>query len=154
MIREDRDGGSGMDISGNIVDVFNSRVYAGTVLVRDGRIAEIREGGESRKTWIIPGFVDSHVHIESSMLIPSEFARLAAVHGTVAAVCDPHEIANVLGVEGVEFMLENARSSQFRFYFGAPSCVPATPFETAGGLLGPAEIDYLLKKKEIKFLAE
>ncbi len=143
-----------MEISGNIVDVINSRVYAGTILVRDGRIAEIREDGESHKTWIIPGFVDSHVHIESSMLIPSEFARLAAVHGTVAAVCDPHEIANVLGVEGVEFMLANARSSPFGFCFGAPSCVPATPFETAGGSLGPAEIEYLVQKNEIKFLAE
>ena len=88
------------------------------------------------------------------MLIPSEFARLAAVHGTVAAVCDPHEIANVLGVDGVEFMLENARSSPFGFCFGAPSCVPATPFETAGGSLGPAEIEYLVQKDEIKFLAE
>lgn len=142
-----------MKISGNIVDAVKSRIYAGTVLVRNGRIEEIVEGG-SYNTWIIPGFVDSHVHVESSLLAPSEFARLAAVHGTVAAVCDPHEIANVLGMEGVEFMIENGRSVPFRFAFGAPSCVPATPFETAGASVGPAEIESLLQRNDVKFLAE
>jgi adenine deaminase len=142
-----------MKISGNIVDVFNSRVRPGTILVRKGRIAQIAEGG-SPDTWIIPGFVDSHVHVESSLLAPSEFARLAAVHGTVAAVCDPHEIANVLGTGGVEFMLADGGASPFRFCFGAPSCVPATPFETAGASLGPREIETLLKRKDVGFLAE
>jgi len=135
------------------MDVVKSRIYAGTVLVRNGRIEEIVEGG-SYNTWIIPGFVDSHVHVESSLLAPSEFARLAAVYGTVAAVCDPHEIANVLGMEGVEFMIENGRSVPFRFAFGAPSCVPATPFETAGACVGPAEIESLLQRNDVKFLAE
>jgi len=142
-----------MNISGNIVDIVNSRIYPGTVLVRNGRIEKIDEGGKYN-TWLIPGFVDAHVHVESSLLTPSEFARLAAVHGTVAAVCDPHEIANVLGIEGVEFMIADGGTVPFRFCFGAPSCVPATPFETAGASLGPAEIESLLKRKDVKFLAE
>lgn len=142
-----------MMISGNIVDLLDSRIYPGTITVRNGRIEEIVEGGKYN-TWIIPGFVDSHVHVESSLLAPSEFARLAAVHGTVAAVCDPHEIANVLGMEGVEFMIENGGTVPFGFYFGAPSCVPATPFETAGASIGPAEIETLLQRNDVKFLAE
>lgn len=142
-----------MNISGNIVDVLDRRIYPGTILVRNGRITQITEGGD-RDTWIIPGFIDSHVHLESSMMVPSEFARLASVHGTVAAVCDPHEIANVLGIEGVEFMITNGAAVPFRFCFGAPSCVPATPFETAGAALGPAQIESLLQRKDVKFLAE
>ncbi len=107
-----------------------------------------------RTAYICPGFIDAHVHIESSMLVPSEFARIAVVHGTVATVSDPHEIANVLGAAGVEFMIENARHTPFHFYFGAPSCVPATSFETAGAALGSDEVDQLLGRPEIKYLSE
>lgn len=104
--------------------------------------------------YILPGFVDAHVHIESSMLVPTEFARLAVVHGTVATVSDPHEIGNVLGVKGVEFMIENSKETPFKFYFGAPSCVPATTFETAGAVINATDVDYLLSKPEIHYLAE
>ncbi|MEI7662967.1 MAG: adenine deaminase, partial [Bacteroidota bacterium] len=104
--------------------------------------------------FILPGLIDAHIHVESSMLIPSEFARLAVVHGTVGTVSDPHEIANVLGVSGVKFMIENGNSVPFKFNFGAPSCVPATPFETAGAELGIEEVEALLQMPEIKYLSE
>ena len=106
-----------MHISGNIVDLFRSEVYSGTLEVRDGRIAGINRDDRRYGTFLMPGFIDAHVHIESSLLVPSEFARLAVVHGTVAAVADPHEIANVLGVEGVEYMIENARRNAFQVLF-------------------------------------
>jgi adenine deaminase len=102
----------------------------------------------------MPGFIDAHVHVESSMLVPSEFARLAVCHGTVATISDPHEIANVCGIEGVEYMIENGNLVPFKFYFGAPSCVPATPFETAGAEIGIDDINLLLKRKDIVYLAE
>ena len=126
-----------MTISGNIVDVFNGRCFFGKCTVGNGRIISIGESGEEqpRQPYLMPGFIDAHVHIESSMLVPTEFARLAVVHGTVATVSDPHEIANVLGVEGVEYMLDNAAKTPLKCYFGVPSCVPATQFETAGGKL-------------------
>ncbi|MBF0410559.1 MAG: adenine deaminase [Candidatus Riflebacteria bacterium] len=144
-----------MTISGNIADVINQEFYPGTIYVRNGKIAEIkREPGKIYPLYIVPGLVDSHVHIESSMVVPTEFARAASVHGTVAAVSDPHEIANVLGMKGVEFMLENARNTPFKFAFGAPSCVPATTFETSGQTLGQVETDELLSRKDIKYLSE
>jgi adenine deaminase len=141
-------------VSGQIVDLRTKSIYRGTVTVSDGKIASITQDNNQEPYCILPGFIDSHVHIESSMLIPSEFARLAVIHGTVATVSDPHEIANVLGIEGVEYMIENGRQVPFHFYFGAPSCVPATQFETAGAQLGANEIEYLLKQDEIKYLAE
>ncbi len=104
--------------------------------------------------FILPGLIDAHVHIESSMLVPSEFARLAVVHGTVATVSDPHEIANVLGIAGVDYMVENGKTVPFKFYFGAPSCVPATAFESSGANLGPEDMDKLLTRPEIKYMAE
>ncbi|MBF0566667.1 MAG: adenine deaminase [Nitrospirae bacterium] len=148
--------------SGNIVDLFDNVIYSGTIEVRNGRIFSITRGGghydttpyNATGTTIIPGLVDAHVHVESSMLVPSEFARLASIHGTVATVSDPHEIANVMGVDGVRYMIENGRSVPFKFYFGAPSCVPATPFETNGASLGPEEVEALLKLKEVKYLSE
>jgi adenine deaminase len=143
-----------MFLSGHIVDVVNRRVYPGTIWVENGRIARIEEGPVQAESYIIPGLIDAHVHIESSMLAPAEFARLAVVHGTVGTVSDPHEIANVLGVEGVEYMIDNGRQVPFRFCFGAPSCVPATPFESSGASLSPSDIDKLLQKKEIRYLAE
>ncbi|HNX43456.1 MAG TPA: adenine deaminase [Bacteroidales bacterium] len=141
-------------ISGNIVDVVRGVIFKGTVTVENGIIASVTESGCVDGQYILPGFVDAHVHVESSMLVPTEFARLAVVHGTVASVSDPHEIANVLGLDGVKFMIENSRKTPFRFCFGAPSCVPATPFETSGATLGLAEVEELLKMQEIGYLAE
>lgn len=145
-----------MKISGNIVDIKGKRIYAGTVHVQYGRIDRIEETGpeQAGDRYILPGFIDAHVHIESSMVVPSEFARMAVVHGTVATVSDPHEIGNVLGVAGVEYMIANGRQVPFKFYFGAPSCVPATTFETAGATIGVDDVDALLKKDEVRYLAE
>lgn len=142
------------EISGNIVDVVNRRIFQGTLRVVDGKILEIREEQTEEVQYILPGFIDAHIHIESSMLIPSEFARIAVIHGTVGTVSDPHEIANVLGTDGVKFMIENGRKVPFKFNFGAPSCVPATAFETAGAHLGVSEIGDLLRMPEIKYLSE
>lgn len=119
-------------VSGQIVDIVNSRIFKGTIEVDNGKIINIIEEDNDSKQIIMPGFIDSHVHIESSLLVPTEFARLAVVQGTVATVSDPHEIANVLGVEGVKYMIEIGKKSPFKFYFGAPSCVPATTFESSG----------------------
>ena len=141
-------------ISGNIVDVVNRRIYPGTVTVENSKILQIEENNNSYEDYIMPGFIDSHVHVESSMLIPSEFARLAVVHGTVATVSDPHEIGNVLGIEGVRYMIENGKKVPFKFYFGAPSCVPATSFETAGAEIGPEEIRELFVRDGLHYLSE
>lgn len=145
---------STFEIQGNIVDVVGKRIFQGTLVVRDGKIEAIREEPVASPEYILPGLIDAHVHIESSMLIPSEFARLAVVHGTVGTVSDPHEIANVLGVPGVRFMIANGKKVRFKFNFGAPSCVPATPFETAGARLGIDEVQELLQMPEIKYLSE
>ncbi|MFH1320623.1 MAG: adenine deaminase [Bacteroidota bacterium] len=141
-------------ISGNIVDVVNHRIFPGEVLVEHGRIKAISECKVKNSAFIMPGFTDAHIHIESSMLIPSGFARLAVVHGTVGTVSDPHEIANVLGVEGVKYMIENGKKVPFKFCFGAPSCVPATDFETAGAEIDARGVEELMKMEEIKYLAE
>ena len=141
-------------VSGNIVDALNSVIYAGTMVIKDGKITAIEKEFVTYNNFIVPGLVDAHVHIESSMLVPAEFARLAAVHGTVAAVADPHEIANVLGVEGIDFMLENGKRQGFKFYFGAPSCVPSNRLETTGAAIGLKEVQELLARNEIKFLGE
>ena len=141
-------------VSGNIVDALSDVIYAGTLMIKDGRIADIYRESGSYNSYIVPGLVDSHVHIESSMLVPSEFARIAVSHGTVAAVADPHEIANVLGVEGIDFMIENGRQQPFKFYFGAPPCVPATRFESSGATIGREEIEGLMGRDEIRFMGE
>ncbi|MDY6837502.1 MAG: adenine deaminase [Thermodesulfobacteriota bacterium] len=141
-------------ISGNIVDALNSETYPGTLKVSNGKIVDITRDRSHYDIFIIPGLIDAHVHIESSMLTPSEFARLAVIHGTVATVSDPHEIANVLGIDGVDYMIEDGQKVPLKFYFGAPSCVPATNFETAGAELGPEAVEMLLKRDEIKFLSE
>jgi len=142
------------ELSGRIVDVVKRRIFEGVIQVDNGVIVKINERPVESTQYILPGFIDSHIHIESSMLIPSEFARLAVVHGTVGTVSDPHEIANVLGISGVKFMISNGSRVPFRFNFGAPSCVPATSFETAGATLGPAELDELLQLTEIRYLSE
>ena len=134
-------------ISANICDVVAGEIFPGTVVVRHGRIASVTRTEGEYHTYLMPGFVDAHVHIESSMLVPSEFARMAVVHGTVATVSDPHEIANVLGVPGVEYMIENGKQVPFKFNFGAPSCVPATAFESAGATIGVEETARLLQKE-------
>src|SRR6195952_1727488 len=143
-------------ITGNIVDIRNHEIYPGKVTIEDGKISGIEKADakELYNHFIMPGFIDAHVHVESSMLVPSEFAKLAVVHGTVATISDPHEIANVCGLQGVEFMIENGKTVPFKFHFGAPSCVPATIFETAGAALNANEVDLLLQKNEIHYLSE
>ena len=145
------------NISIQLVDILNKSIYPASVTIADGRIQSIQTIEEreiTTKGYLMPGFIDSHVHIESSMLIPSEFARLAVVHGTVGTVSDPHEIANVCGMEGVEFMIANGKQVPFKFNFGAPSCVPATIFETAGAALDSKDVTALLQKPEVKYLSE
>lgn len=141
-------------ISGNIVDVLQEKIYPGTLEIRDGRIISLRRDSRQYSTYIVPGLIDAHVHIESSMLVPAEFGRLAVIHGTVGVVSDPHEIANVLGIAGVRHMLSNSRMSPVTFCFGAPSCVPATAFETAGAHFGIAETEELLGDSAIAYLSE
>jgi adenine deaminase len=141
-------------ISENIVNVVKKRIFPGTITIENGSIGNIQEDNAHYHTTILPGFIDTHIHIESSMLPPAEFARLAVVHGTVATVSDPHEIANVLGIAGVRYMIENGNQTPFKFYFSTPSCVPATSFETAGASLGTMEIEELLQQEEIKYLRE
>lgn len=143
-----------MNIQGKLVDIKHKKILDVSINFSENGIESIQEIDNAPEQYLLPGFVDSHIHIESSMLIPSEFARLAVVHGTVSTVSDPHEIANVLGVEGVEFMIENGKKVPFKFNFGAPSCVPATTFETAGAVVSPEDIQKLLQKEEIKYLAE
>lgn len=141
-------------ISGNIVDVVNNEIYAGTIQIKNGKIHKIIRKNGQFKTFILPGFIDSHIHIESSMLIPSEFARTAVKNGMTAVVADPHEIANVLGIEGINYMIKNGKQVPFKFYFGAPSCVPATSHETSGAKINADEIRKLLKREDIKYLGE
>ncbi len=143
-----------MKISGHIIDILGKQIYPGTVTVENGRIQSITPADKVPDQYILPGFVDAHIHIESSMLAPSEFARIAVVHGTVSTVSDPHEIANVLGVKGVRFMVDNGKQTPFKFNFGAPSCVPATTFETAGAVVSAEDIDELLSDPDIRYLAE
>jgi adenine deaminase len=143
-----------MIVQGNIVDLHNKRIFKGEVEVENGKILEIREAHHNQENFILPGFVDAHIHIESSMLVPSEFAKIAVKHGTVATVSDPHEIANVLGVKGVEFMIENGKKVPLKFNFGAPSCVPATSFESAGAIIDAADIKLMMENTDIKYLAE
>jgi len=143
-----------MTITGNIIDIQKRNTFHGTITVADGIIQSIVPVPGESKQYLLPGFVDAHIHIESSMLVPSEFAKMAVVHGTVATVSDPHEIANVMGMEGVEYMIENGKKVPLKFNFGAPSCVPATTFETAGATLDVADIETLMKNPEVRYLAE
>jgi len=141
-------------IEGQYVDIPGRMTYPARITVENRRIAALQRLPSAGPLFIMPGFVDAHVHIESSMLVPSEFARLAVVQGTVATVSDPHEIANVCGMEGVEYMINDGKQVNFKFYFGAPSCVPATPFETAGGEISAADIESLLARNDVVYLAE
>jgi len=143
-------------ITGNIIDIKSKNIYWGELEITNGIITSIKEISEERinESYLLPGFIDSHVHIESSMLVPSEFARLAVVHGTVGTISDPHEIANVCGLEGVTYMIENGNTVPFKFNFGAPSCVPATVFETAGATIDASDVETLLQMDEIRYLSE
>ncbi len=143
-------------ITGMIVDVVGKKIFPGEIAVENGRIISVKELPKeaTKDQYILPGLIDAHVHIESSMLVPSEFAGIAVTHGTVATVSDPHEIANVLGTKGVDFMIRNGKKVPLKFYFGAPSCVPATPFETSGAELDADSIRELLSREEVKYLAE
>lgn len=141
-------------ITANFIDLELNTISVKKITVQDQKIAAIEHSNEQAEPYVLPGFVDAHVHIESSMLPPSEFARMAVAHGTVATVSDPHEIANVLGKNGVDFMIESASRSPFYFHFGVPSCVPATSFETAGATLDAKEVGELLEREDLSYLAE
>jgi len=141
-------------LSGQVVDVVSGNIFPGKVEVVHGKISSVIPCEVVETQFILPGLIDAHVHIESSMLVPAEFARLAVVHGTTATVSDPHEISNVLGLEGVDFMISNGKLSPFKFHFGAPSCVPATGFESSGAIISSAEIDKLLQRDDIFYLSE
>lgn len=144
-------------IRGQVVDIMNQRIFYGEVTTGGGKIISVTplDGSpDDNAGFILPGFIDSHVHIESSMLVPAEFAKLAVVHGTVGTISDPHEIANVCGVEGVQFMIDNGKTVPFKFHFGAPSCVPATVFETAGAEVNAGDVDRLLQSDDIYYLSE
>jgi len=156
---------NGFTVTGRLVDILNNKIYEADVKVEAGKIISITQNPSKRGTvennnsdkllpYLLPGFVDAHVHIESSMLIPAQFARLAVVHGTVATVSDPHEIANVCGVAGVEYMIDNGNTVPFKFAFGAPGCVPATVFETAGAAINSKDIEALLNRSDINYLTE
>ena len=137
-------------ITGKLVNTQEKKIYTAAITVVNGKITAITPVDEkdAAQHYLLPGFIDSHVHIESSMLVPRQFARLAVVHGTVATISDPHEIANVCGMKGVEYMIDNGKTVPFKFFFGAPSCVPATTFETAGATLDTAEVAALLQKEQ------
>lgn len=149
-----------MSFTAYILDVLTNSVYSARITINNGVFEEIvpivsdDNLSVDVEGLLIPGFIDSHIHIESSMLTPAQFAKIAVRHGTTSVVCDPHEIANVCGIEGIEFMIENARQVPFNFYFSAPSCVPATTFETAGATLNSDDIEFLLKKDEVVALGE
>ncbi|PZF72373.1 adenine deaminase [Taibaiella soli] len=141
-------------IAGRYIDLFQRKIYPAEITVTDGIITAVTEKENVPQQYILPGFVDAHVHIESSMLIPTAFARLAVVHGTVATISDPHEIANVCGVPGVQYMIDNSKQTPFKIFFGAPSCVPATFFETAGAHLDAPTVAELLQHPDIWYLTE
>lgn len=159
-----------LSLSGQIVDVVKRCIFKGKLIARNGRILHVEHIPASKKPlqcsdhgilqnlpagpYILPGLIDAHVHIESSMLVPSAFARLATIHGTVGTVSDPHEIANVLGMEGVRFMINSGKRVPFHFNFGAPSCVPATSFESTGASITTDNIRELLEMDEVKYLSE
>ena len=143
-------------LTANILNLFDKSIYYGTIHLDRGRIAQIDRLGAERagEPYVLPGFVDAHVHVESSLLTPTQFARLAVVHGTISTVSDPHEIGNVLGIAGVDYMLNETERTPFKFCFGAPSCVPATPFETAGAIISVNDVKDLLGRRNIGYLAE
>jgi len=141
-------------LKGNILNVFTGDIYPAEIIIQDGIIKIVRKIQGNFDGILLPGFIDSHTHIESSLMTPSSFAEATIPHGTTAVISDPHEIANVMGIEGIEFMIEDSKRVPLKFFFTAPSCVPATEFETAGAKIGLEEIKALLKRDEIVALGE
>lgn len=146
---------SNIEITGNIVDIVNKNIFPGKIISHNGKISSIEPLPDQKyNNFILPGFIDSHIHIESSMLVPSSFARLACIYGTVATISDPHEIANILGVAGVKYMIEDGKKTPLKIYFSAPSCVPTTSFETAGASITTYDIEQLFKEESLLYLGE
>ena len=143
-----------MKISGNLIDIHSRSIFPASITVEEGTIRSVERTNSAGDLFIMPGLIDSHIHIESSMVTPGAFAGAAIKQGTTAVVSDPHEIANVMGLEGVRFMIREGNSTPLKFNFGAPSCVPATAFEESGAYLGPKEIDELMSGSDIKYLSE
>ena len=141
-------------IEGQYVDIVGKNIFPAAITIHQGSIVSIEKIQSAPSVFLLPGFIDAHVHIESSMLIPSSFAKLAVTHGTIGTISDPHEIANVCGVEGVHYMIYNGKKVPFHFFFGAPSCVPATEFETAGAAIRSDAVANLLANKDIYYLSE
>ena len=141
-------------IEGNIIDIYNNRIFPGTICIDHGIITDILENSNSYQNFIAPGFIDAHVHIESSMLVPEEFSKLAISKGTVAVINDPHEIANVLGIEGIRFMIENSWKAPIKIFFSVPSCVPATSFDYSGAEINSDHIEELLQNYSFVSLSE
>lgn len=142
-------------LKANILDIHNRKVYFGSVSISGSKIISIENLGDPvlSEPYIVPGLIDSHVHIESSMLVPSRFAEMVIPRGTIGIVCDPHEIANVLGREGVLYMMDDAEKSPLKIFFGVPSCVPATSFETSGGIINDEDVKFLFNRGAL-FLSE
>lgn len=143
-----------LQLSGQFVDLQKRDIYPVKMQWKGERITKIERVSHAPNSFILPGFIDAHVHIESSMLSPGRFAQAAVAHGTTAVLSDPHEIANVLGSEGIAFMLEDSRKVPFHFFFGVPSCVPATSFESSGDRLPPSDVEELLQRADLYFLSE
>ncbi|TCO10972.1 adenine deaminase [Natronoflexus pectinivorans] len=141
-------------IRGNIVDVFSKEIYPGEITIDKNKIISIVKVDEEFNNFILPGFIDAHVHVESSMLTPSRFAEIVVPRGTIGVVSDPHEIANVLGVEGVDYMINDGKRVPLKFFFGAPSCVPATSFESSGAVIDSSAVQSLLRRDDVWFLSE
>jgi adenine deaminase len=143
-----------MKIEGNLVDLCLREIYPAIVSIENSRITNISRCDNSYSSYVLPGFIDAHVHIESSMVTPGAFATAAVRHGTIGTVSDPHEIANVMGIEGVNYMIDDGKKVPFYFWFGAPSCVPATVFESSGAYIDAFEIERLLNRNNIRYLSE
>jgi len=143
-----------MELEYNIIDIHKREIYPAKLIIEGGKIKDIIRLNKVVRNYVMPGLIDSHVHIESSLCTPGSFAMAAVSRGTTGVVSDPHEIANVMGMEGIEFMLKDAAKVPLKVWFGAPSCVPATAFESAGAVIDHSDLDKLLKRKEIKYLSE
>ncbi len=141
-------------IEGNIIDAFNRKIYSGIIEIEKNKIVSIKEDGVKRKNFILPGFIDSHIHIESTMLSPSGFSKLVVPRGTIAVVCDPHEIANVLGEKGINYMIDDSTNTPLKCFFGVSSCVPASSFDSSGCVINSEKVESLIKKDDFYFLAE